>query len=854
MSIATTVDREIVFAEPRLPAPVLHRRRLAWPSPARPCLLTVWATAGAGKTTLLASWAHELRTAGENVAWLNLAAAGTEEEALDALVDEAFELAPGRHGGHRTVFIDDAHLAAGRRDRQWLSSLARSPLAGTTTVIAGRYQPMILPSATYGGSSIELRSSELAFTEQEASDYFRLRTIPLTRSQLRSVIDRTDGWAMALALMADRLDGNKGVDAFIDAFTGDLRSVADYLVTEVLAGQSDARRRFLLQTSVVDELTVPLAVHLTGRTDAGELLEELEEENTLVRSVRGDAPAFQYHALLRSHLRAQLRRHDYADSTDLHRSASLWFQTHGRPDLALEHALITDDSCGVGGILETFGTSLVFAGRGSLVQRALALVDDARASSATSHLLSALLAAPHFFNPVAVDHHLAVVREQSTTLPASLRTVFAALQLMRAVGATAIDEAERELDRSECDLDTTVWTPALDDTALDAKIFAWAARGCAQLGRGNGAAASASLQLAAKNGGMAKRPWLSLLLLDMAATSSSAAGRWAEASAIESLMASATQRDGRARDPAAALAHFTVATAEYTSCDDVQLARLDDVIETGERENDAGLIVPGRVLAELIVIDGCPNPRGAYDELDRLLQGAAAQVPRTLASAAYRYLELTIRFCGKPRAREVLHLIASCLGADSADYHLVSALLQSGGSLQNAESLELQAALEGRQRVWCPSNLVLGWLLLSRWAEDAGRVATADERLQRALALAEQMRARRPFMASAGAGARLVESRLGRHGRHEEFAASVVETYRRIFAPEALRATDDAALTRKEHDILRELPHHQSIAEIARKQQLSANTVKTHLRSIYQKFGVSGRSAAVEHAVRSGLI
>lgn len=61
-------------------------------------------------------------------------------------------------------------------------------------------------------------------------------------------------------------------------------------------------------------------------------------------------------------------------------------------------------------------------------------------------------------------------------------------------------------------------------------------------------------------------------------------------------------------------------------------------------------------------------------------------------------------------------------------------------------------------------------------------------------------------------------------------------------------------LTTREREILLELPVHQSVAEIARKQTLSVNTVKTHLRNIYQKLSATGRSDAVRIAHQHDLL
>jgi LuxR family maltose regulon positive regulatory protein len=54
--------------------------------------------------------------------------------------------------------------------------------------------------------------------------------------------------------------------------------------------------------------------------------------------------------------------------------------------------------------------------------------------------------------------------------------------------------------------------------------------------------------------------------------------------------------------------------------------------------------------------------------------------------------------------------------------------------------------------------------------------------------------------------------------------------------------------------LLRELPFHQAVAEIARKRNVSQNTAKTHLRNIYQKLEAKNRAEAVTIARDRGLL
>ena len=63
-----------------------------------------------------------------------------------------------------------------------------------------------------------------------------------------------------------------------------------------------------------------------------------------------------------------------------------------------------------------------------------------------------------------------------------------------------------------------------------------------------------------------------------------------------------------------------------------------------------------------------------------------------------------------------------------------------------------------------------------------------------------------------------------------------------------------AELTPREVQLLRELPSLATIEEIAAALYVSVNTVKTHLRNLYRKLGVTSRREAVVVARQRGLL
>lgn len=101
------------------------------------------------------------------------------------------------------------------------------------------------------------------------------------------------------------------------------------------------------------------------------------------------------------------------------------------------------------------------------------------------------------------------------------------------------------------------------------------------------------------------------------------------------------------------------------------------------------------------------------------------------------------------------------------------------------------------------------------------------------------------------------------HGMGQERSRQVVAQMRvstRAAASEAARveamkpALESWTLTPREHEIMRELQWHRPLQSIASSMGVSINTMKTHVRTIYGKLGVSRRAQAIERARSLRLI
>ena len=193
------------------------------------------------------------------------------------------------------------------------------------------------------GELTELRAADLRFSWRRRRELLRAAGITLSDGGMALLHERTEGWAAGLRLAAISLAQHPDPERFVTEFSGSERTVAGYLLAEVLERQPPEVRELLLRTSVLERVSGPLADYLTGRPGSERILQELEDANAFVTSLDVGRSWFRYHHLFADLLQLELRRAAPAVVGSLHRAAAQWHEQEGYIVEAIRHAQAARD-------------------------------------------------------------------------------------------------------------------------------------------------------------------------------------------------------------------------------------------------------------------------------------------------------------------------------------------------------------------------------------------------------------------------------------------------------------------------------------------------------------------------------
>ena len=288
------------------------------------------------------------------------------------------------------LVIDDLHeLVSPDAQAQLELLLARRPRL-LYVVLATRHDPSLgLHRLRLAGELTELRAADLRLSADEARQLLDASGVELSAEAAAMLLARTEGWAAGLRLATMSLAGHPDPERFVAEFAGSERTVADYLLAEVLERQPEGVRQLLLRTSILERVCGPLADRLTGASGSERTLLELEDSNAFVVSIDPERSWFRYHPLFADLLLLELRRSEPDAIGDLHRVAADWLAEHGHAVDAIRHAQAAGDWERAGRLLADHGLSLSLDGQVATVGALLA----AFPADALSHPeLAALLA------------------------------------------------------------------------------------------------------------------------------------------------------------------------------------------------------------------------------------------------------------------------------------------------------------------------------------------------------------------------------------------------------------------------------------------------------------------------------
>ena len=396
--------------EPAAARGMVARRKLFAVLSAAPAdgVTLVCAAAGSGKTVLVQSWVHDAGLA-DRAAWVSVERGERDGQrfwlsVIGALADVAGEggvtrvsPSPGFRGRAvvdrlladlrsleepTVLVIDDLHELGSAKALGSLERFVAGRPRGLRIVLVTREDPRLgLHRLRLAGELTELRGPDLTFSLEETRELLRKAGIGLSDAGMTLLQERTEGWAAGLRLAVISLVRHPDPERFVEEFSGSERTVAGYLLAEVLQHQPAEVREMLLRTSVLERVSGPLADFLTGGSGSERILQQLEDASAFVSSLDAGRSWFRYHHLFAELLQLELRRAAPAIIGSLHRAAARWQEEEGYVVEAIRHAQAAHDWPHASGLLADNHFELTFDGRTATVRELLRAFPDAVAAA-----------------------------------------------------------------------------------------------------------------------------------------------------------------------------------------------------------------------------------------------------------------------------------------------------------------------------------------------------------------------------------------------------------------------------------------------------------------------------------------
>lgn len=804
---------------------------------------------GSGKTTLLKSWIDYAALAGRTV-WISghdLRSRAVVERLVSQLQSYQEPV---------VLVIDDLHEVHDNDAVAELETFVAQRRAAVRVVLSSRHDPQLrLHRMRLSGELTEICDVDLRLTLEQTAELAAASDLVLSEEHIALLHARTEGWVAGLQLAMRSLATNPEPSKFVADFFGSERTIAQYLVAEVLERQAHDVKELLLRTSMLEQVSGELADVMTGRCGSERILQSLESENAFVSALDPSRSWFRYHPLFADVLRLELRN-TYPDEVPaLHRTAAQWYAERGQVIEAVRHAQRARDWTFAVDLLAAHYFTLSLDSQDAAVGALLDGFPPPLQSNPELVIVRALIELNRGSLHDAAAC-LALAQRQAASLPDDKRARFdAASAVARLTLARLRGDYDSVLDEVGPLLSSVIDPKTRDEIVLNNDLRAlalmnlgiaekWSTRfdeGEMHLLHG--------LQLARR----IARPYIEVGCLSYLGlhfkkwTSAVGKARCEEALAI-------AKSQGWGCEPVAATA--LVRLFGYA----VREGRFDEAepfIEHAERSLRAEAD-PASGLLFNIARGGYYLGRGRYD--DALSAFEAAQRLRSMLSVHHAFSAIPTQHVVQTQV-----LMKNLAGARAAlegipqdqlawaEVRVARASVALAENDARAAAQALAPVLDGSVPVFNIFTTAAALLLDAQVRVELGAVAAASAQLERVLELAEGEALVPAFLIAPASLRKMLERHL-QSTSHRPLLAHILDLLGGNGTALCVPAHLPEALSDSELRVLRYLATNLTAPQIGSELCLSVNTIKTHIREIYAKLGAHNRSEAVDRARRFGLL
>jgi LuxR family transcriptional regulator, maltose regulon positive regulatory protein len=867
----------------------IERPRLVMPSEiigGRIKAVVVAAPAGYGKSTLMAQWFESLQSGqptGVRSAWLNLdendndplrllryliaaLRAAVPDLGRDSTLDlqapvtsEALLDAIGARlasvDSKIVLFMDDAHVLADRQALWIIEWLVRYAADNLRFVIGCRHAPRVgISELRLRGELGEIDQSTLAFTTEEAAAFWGQRLLgPLDGGTLSTLLQKTEGWAAAIELLALALNDAPDAKRLIADFSGTNRGVVEYLGEVVFGRLAADQHDHIYRLAQFDRFCAPLAAHVCGPDVSIGLLDELQRRKLFLIPLDRHGEWFRFHHLVRDYLRRQAPAKLTVAIRQTLLAGGHWFHAQRMTDDAIDCAVRAQDwdlACQwLAASLESRAPRMR---TGANLSRWIPLIPRDQIDRYPQIRISYMTSLAFFQQRELLERELAdfaalidAWRHSGDKDPKVIDGLHSAVTLQKLMWRGLRDEGLELLPQVQGWLEC--WQSARPQgvgDALTLAAYACKTAGEIDLGLDYAARSRKAHALDASHFGVSRSMLLASLLWLKRGDY-----RAAQAMSEEGLRLVREKLNGHPEHTA--YHHAVLAAVLY---------EFDATVRAGQELDGELAVVDANSIADVLILvyltrarlQFLRGDRDAGLEALRLGRGLGVrrELPRLTVTLAGEECIWSCRF-GEPAAALDL---ARQFGFDRTDFSIydmqADKAARVGPRLALARAPELalgslEPALKRSEAKGFHHRRVELLVLQAMALVGCGRELDAAGSWRTALELGERYGYRRVFFDDADIVATLSHALKG--GKNVPRPAWLRTK------PKTLAADAEDALTRKELRILKHLESGRSNREIAASLFISEGTLKWHLHNLYRKLGCRNRTGALAAARQRGI-